>query len=97
MIQVILKGISMFCFLGGPNFGPFIMPLMNPASCSFFSLCVFLPLNLVSPNYLNSTDGKKNFWRTLRFGLLIYYATCIVFLCVAMRFLCNVSDKANPY
>lgn len=98
MIQVILKAISMFCSLGGPNFAPFFMPFVNPASLSFFVSCVLLPLNLVTPNVLNSEDNKtKSFARSAQFGFLIYYLVCFVFLCVAMRFMCNVSNKANPY
>lgn len=93
MIQLVLKSLRIFCALGGSYVAPFLIPLLNPSSCSILVICFFLPIWYSSPSILNSYDNKtvesnKSFYSA--FG--IYYVIMVIVLCSLMQSICD----ANP-
>lgn len=98
MIQLILKGVSMFCGAGGKFWAPFLIQLVNPSSWSILVLCVFLPIYFSKLSVLNSEDGKeKKIGRTFGIAFGIYYAIMVIILCSIMQSVCKVNDSYNPY
>jgi hypothetical protein len=97
MIQLILKGVTMFCGAGGQIWAPFVMQLVNPFSWSVLVLCVFLPIYFSNPSVLNSADGKKKqIDRTFGIAFGIYYVIMVIILCSVMQSACKVNDSYNP-
>lgn len=98
MAQVILKGASLFCGLGGPYVAPFIAPLINPVGWSMLMLCCFLPILTMPVSFLNSTNGiKQDSKRSFTSAFLIYYIICIILMFILLNMACNVNNQINPF
>ena len=95
MIQILIRATKIFCAFGGPNFAPFIMPIIGPMCWVTLVLCVFLPIYFSSPSFLNSninSDNKeKKAGRAFLSAFLIHYTICVILLCSIMQTTCKVS------